>query len=258
VLALITNDDGIDSPGLVTLARGALEAGYEVIVAAPHGDSTGVGASVYAVAEQGRVRVHTQQLPGLDVPAFSVEAHPAFIVHSAGEGWFDTAPDLVLSGINIGANVGRAVIHSGTVGAALTGALHGWSALAASLDCGLAGAATAHWDTVLAVLPETLAVLRERARHGSAAAAGGHARHVRLGARPGGADRGRRRGAGNPEGQHVRAGRHRSAGLGRRAARRRARDPHRAPLDLRGARPAVTFRQATVTAAAPSAPRTFT
>ena len=162
MLALITNDDGIDSPGLVTLARGALEAGYEVIVAAPHGDSTGVGASVYAVAEQGRVRVHTQQLPGLDVPAFSVEAHPAFIVHSAGEGWFDTEPDLVLSGINIGANVGRAVIHSGTVGAALTGALHGWSALAASLDCGLAGAATAHWDTVLAVLPETLAVLRDR------------------------------------------------------------------------------------------------
>ena len=43
--ALITNDDGIDSPGLWTLARGAQNAGFEVIVAAPHIDSSGVSAS---------------------------------------------------------------------------------------------------------------------------------------------------------------------------------------------------------------------
>ncbi|GAA4535542.1 5'/3'-nucleotidase SurE [Pseudonocardia xishanensis] len=162
MLALITNDDGIDSPGLAALTRGALAAGFEVVVAAPHVDSTGVGASVYAVAEERRVKVHERPLPGLDVPAFSVEGHPAFIVHSAFEGWLDRLPDVVLSGINIGANVGGSVIHSGTVGAALTAAMHGRSALATSLDCGLAVAAEANWETVLAVLPESLALLAGR------------------------------------------------------------------------------------------------
>ena len=51
-------------------------------------------------------------------------------MHVAGRGWPDPEPDLVLSGINVGANVGRAVLHSGTVGAALTAAWHGWRALA--------------------------------------------------------------------------------------------------------------------------------
>jgi len=164
VLALVTNDDGIDSPGLAALARGALTAGFEVVVAAPHVDSTGVGASVFAVAEDRRVRVHERRLPGLDVPAFSVEGHPAFIVHSAFEGWLDRLPDVVLSGINIGANVGGSVIHSGTVGAALTATVHGRSALATSLDCGLAGVADAHWETVLEVLPQTLDLLASRPR----------------------------------------------------------------------------------------------
>lgn len=162
VLALVTNDDGIGSPGLAALARGVLAAGYEVIVAAPHVDSTGVGASVYAVAEDHRVRVHEARLPGLDVPAYAVEGHPAFIVHSAFEGWLDPVPDIVFSGINIGANLGGSVIHSGTVGAALTAAMHGRSALATSLDCGLAAAPDAHWDTVLGRLPESLELLAGR------------------------------------------------------------------------------------------------
>jgi 5'/3'-nucleotidase SurE len=63
-----------------------------------------------------------------------VEGHPAYIVHAAGRGWLDPAPDVVLSGINVGANVGHAVLHSGTVGAALTAARHGWRGLAVSLE----------------------------------------------------------------------------------------------------------------------------
>ena len=45
-----------------------------------------------------------------------MEGHPAFIVHASGRGWLDPQPDIVLSGVNYGANVGRAVLHSGTVG----------------------------------------------------------------------------------------------------------------------------------------------
>ncbi|MBW0118265.1 5'/3'-nucleotidase SurE [Pseudonocardia abyssalis] len=158
--ALITNDDGIDSPGLWALAEGARDAGFEVTVAAPHVDASGVGGSVLAVREDGRVRLHPRELPGLDgVPAYGVEGHPAFIVHSAARGWLDPAPDVVLSGINLGSNVGRAVLHSGTVGAALTAGIHGWRALAVSLDTGWNPPEHPHWDAVRHVLPSVLDVL---------------------------------------------------------------------------------------------------
>jgi len=158
--ALITNDDGIDSPGLWTLARGAQDAGFDVVVAAPHIDSSGVSASVLAVRDGAATKLYPRnidELPG--VPAFAVEGHPAFIVHAAGRGWLDPEPDIVLSGVNLGANVGRAVLHSGTVGAALTAALHGWYGLAVSLDCGWVPPEHPHWDSVLRVLPEVLDVL---------------------------------------------------------------------------------------------------
>jgi 5'-nucleotidase len=158
--ALITNDDGIDSPGLWALAAGARDAGLDVVVAAPHVDTSGVGGSVLAVRENGAVQLHPREIEGLaGVPAFAVEGHPAFIVHSAGRGWLDPAPDLVLSGINIGANTGRSVLHSGTVGAALAASLHGWRALAVSLDSGPRVPEAPHWDTVVAHLPEVLDVL---------------------------------------------------------------------------------------------------
>lgn len=158
--ALITNDDGIDSPGLWALAAGARDAGFEVTVAAPHVDASGVGGSVLAVREDGRVRLHPRELPGLDgVAAYAVEGHPAFIVHSAARGWLDPAPDVVLSGINLGSNVGRAVLHSGTVGAALTAGIHGWRALAVSLDTGWDPPERPRWDAVRHVLPSVLDIL---------------------------------------------------------------------------------------------------
>jgi 5'-nucleotidase len=158
--ALITNDDGIDSPGLWALATGARDAGFDVVVAAPHVDASGVGGSVLSVREGGRTRLHTCELADLPgVPAFAVEGHPAFIVHAAARGWLDPAPDVVLSGINLGANIGRAVLHSGTVGAALTASLHGWRGLAVSLDTPWTPPAQPHWESVLHVLPEVLDIL---------------------------------------------------------------------------------------------------
>jgi 5'-nucleotidase len=158
--ALITNDDGIDSPGLRALAAGAREAGVDVVVAAPHVDASGVGASVLAVKEGDRTALHRRELPGLaGVPAYAVEGHPAFIVHAAARGWLDPVPDLVLSGINAGSNVGRAVLHSGTVGAALTAGLHGWRALAVSLDTGWHPTPAAHWASAAALLPDVVDLL---------------------------------------------------------------------------------------------------
>lgn len=158
--ALITNDDGIDSPGLWALAAAARDAGLDVVVAAPHVDASGVGASVLAVRESGHTVLHPRELPGLaGIPAYGVQGHPAFIVHAAGRGWLDPEPDLVLAGVNAGANVGRAVLHSGTVGAALTAALYGWRGLAVSLDTGWEPAESPHWESATHVLPQVLDVL---------------------------------------------------------------------------------------------------
>ncbi|ANZ35784.1 5'/3'-nucleotidase SurE [Lentzea guizhouensis] len=137
--ALITNDDGIDSPGLLTLAEAAVALGFEVLVAAPAQQASGTSASVAAVGDTGRVVSERRELLGLDVEAYAVAAHPGLISLIACHGGFGGKPDVVLSGVNLGANVGRAVLHSGTVGAALTAQVNDVSSLAVSLDVGLDG-----------------------------------------------------------------------------------------------------------------------
>ncbi|WP_394613482.1 5'/3'-nucleotidase SurE [Lentzea sp. JNUCC 0626] len=137
--ALITNDDGIDSPGLHVLAEAAQSCGLDVVVAAPVAQASGTSASVAALGDSGRVVSNRRELPGLDVEAYAVAAHPGLISLIACRGGFGGKPDVVLSGINLGANVGRAILHSGTVGAALTAHLSDVTSLAVSLDVGLDG-----------------------------------------------------------------------------------------------------------------------
>jgi 5'-nucleotidase len=158
---LITNDDGIDAPGIHALATAAVAAGLDVVVAAPAEDASGAGSSLLARRTDGVVAMTRVELPGLEgVPAYGVGGHPAFIAFAALAGWLDPAPSLVLSGINYGANLGRAVMHSGTVGAAVTGTRFGARGLAVSLDCDhLPPGATERWDTAGALLPMALEVL---------------------------------------------------------------------------------------------------
>jgi 5'-nucleotidase len=135
---LVTNDDGIDSPGLLVLVRAALAAGLRPVVAAPREEASGTGAGLTAAAAGRRVVSETRELPGLpDVPGFAVAATPGLIVLVACRGAFGPRPDLVLSGVNRGGNVGRALLHSGTVGAALTAASNGVTGIAVSLDVDL-------------------------------------------------------------------------------------------------------------------------
>ena len=154
---LVTNDDGIDAPGLAALARCALDLGYEPVVAAPSVDASGTSASLMAAEDFRRVRVERRRLPGLPgVEAYGVSAHPAFIVLAACRGTFGDQPDLVLSGINRGANVGRSILHSGTVGAALTATVHGIPAMALSLDVTFDPDEPAHWDSVAPAIKQLL------------------------------------------------------------------------------------------------------
>lgn len=132
---LITNDDGIGSPGLLRLALAAHDAGLDVIVAAPAEESSGSGAAITATENDGRILVDRRRLEGLDgVPCYAVHAAPALITLISSHGAFGRAPELVLSGVNPGANLGRAILHSGTVGAALTAGVNGGRGLAVSLD----------------------------------------------------------------------------------------------------------------------------
>ena len=149
--ALVTNDDGVDSAGIHALARVAADAGLETIIAAPSWDSSGAAASLTAVERDGRFLIDERPRADLpDVRVFAAEAAPAFIVRAASTGAFGAPPDIVLSGINRGPNTGHAVLHSGTVGAALTASTFSLPALAVSLDVRSASA-TCHWDTAVVV-----------------------------------------------------------------------------------------------------------
>lgn len=135
--ALITNDDGIDSPGLLALARAAAGLGWEVLIAAPSTEASGTGTSMASTEGRSRIRLERRELDGFE--AFAVPAHPGLISFLACYEGFGERPDVVLSGVNFGANTGNGILHSGTVGAALTAGLRGVSALAVSLDVGWKG-----------------------------------------------------------------------------------------------------------------------
>jgi 5'-nucleotidase len=155
---LITNDDGIDSPGLRHLGRCARQAGLDVVIAGPETNVSGASASLTALQANGRVVVNELELDGLHgVPTYAVAATPAFIALLATRGAFGAPPDLVLSGINRGHNTGQAILHSGTVGAAFTAAAYGGRGMAVSLVDG----EPMQWETAVQVasgiLPAVLA-----------------------------------------------------------------------------------------------------
>jgi len=146
---LITNDDGIESSGLRSLADMARHRGHEVSVAAPCWDASGASSSVTGVSQFGKVVTEPRTWPGwAEGSILAVDATPALISLYALQEKFGPRPDVVLSGINRGANTGRAILHSGTVGAAFTAFQHGCPALAVSsavLD--MAGSSEVHWTT---------------------------------------------------------------------------------------------------------------
>lgn len=151
--ALITNDDGVFSDGIALLARVAVAAGLDVVVAAPHEERSGAGASLTGMGTDSHLGVSPGLIDGLgEVPVFAVQASPALIAFVATRGAFGDPPDILLSGINHGPNTGAAVLHSGTVGAALTASTHGLPAMAVSL----ATIDPQNWDTAELVTQKTV------------------------------------------------------------------------------------------------------
>lgn len=140
---LVTNDDGIDSVGLHVLAR-AMRPFGEVVIAAPDQEYSGAGAAIGALHII-QPEVHERQVEGIDT-AWAVSGPPALCVFFARLGLYGDPFDLVVSGINPGANVGRAVYHSGTVGAAITARNGGISGIAISQAVTGFGVEGQGWD----------------------------------------------------------------------------------------------------------------
>jgi 5'-nucleotidase len=141
---LVTNDDGIGSPGLQRLAT-ALVARYDVVVAAPSEDVSGCGTGIGRYDAAAPTRLRRTDLDGVE--AYSLKGPPGLAVMAAALGAFGSLPELVVSGINAGINTGTSIIHSGTVGAVLTARTFGLDGLAVSLGPGDRW----HWDTAVGV-----------------------------------------------------------------------------------------------------------
>ncbi|HWQ58935.1 MAG TPA: 5'/3'-nucleotidase SurE [Clostridia bacterium] len=125
---LLTNDDGLYSPGLRAVAE-ALVDEHELYISAPDAERSGVSHSFTFLT---MLRAFETRLRGLEnIPAFAVSGTPADCVKLA-IGNLVPMPDLVISGINLGANRGTDVFYSGTVAAAMEAALNGVRAIAIS------------------------------------------------------------------------------------------------------------------------------
>lgn len=122
---LVTNDDGIDAPGLAVIERLAARLADEVWVVAPMTDQSGVG--------QGISMHHPLRVTEYGPRRFGLTGTPADCVMVAMARWLrDDPPDLVLSGVNWGANLSDSVMYSGTVGAVLAADHLGLPAIALS------------------------------------------------------------------------------------------------------------------------------
>ncbi|HEY5728771.1 MAG TPA: 5'/3'-nucleotidase SurE [Anaerolineales bacterium] len=129
---LLTNDDGIRSPGLWAAAAPLSDLGY-VTVTAPRDQSSGMGRSLPNTSD-GIIREEQVQVNGQAWNVFAVGGSPAqAVLHGVLE-VLKFKPDLVVSGINYGENVSSGVTISGTVGAAMEAASLGIPALAVSLE----------------------------------------------------------------------------------------------------------------------------
>jgi 5'-nucleotidase len=144
---LLTNDDGIDAPGLAVLEAVAAEIADEVWVVAPEHDQSGTSHSIslhspLRVSRKGERRFGVVGTPG------------DCVVMGVRHLMLDAPPALVLSGVNRGANLGVETMFSGTVGAAMTGLLLGLPSIALSQT--FTDREAVRWDTARALAPDVI------------------------------------------------------------------------------------------------------
>lgn len=146
---LLSNDDGYEAAGITTLAM-ALQTIADVTVVAPDRDRSGASNSLTL---ESPIRART-----MSDGVIRVDGTPTDCVHLAITGLLAEEPDMVISGINDGANMGDDVLYSGTVAAAMEGRFLGLPAIAVSM----ANHAPRHFDTAAQVVIKLLRQLKEK------------------------------------------------------------------------------------------------
>ena len=154
---LLTNDDGIRSPGLAALLK-ELSKDHRLYVSAPDRQRSAAGAAMTIRADLYAEPVSFPDYPS--VSAYAVSGTPVDCVR-LGFGHLFPRPDAVLSGINLGPNRGTDVLYSGTLSAAQEAAVHGLPALAISLD-GHHDRPFVHFETAAAMARRGLSLLKEK------------------------------------------------------------------------------------------------
>ena len=160
---IVTNDDGFESPGIHALAAMVSRLGHEPVVVAPAQDMSGASAAIGRIELDRPTPVRRVQLPAPadDVEAYAVDGPPGMAALLAVRGGIEgLEPDYLFSGINIGTNTGHSILHSGTVGAALTAATFGLSGLAVSLAVSKPMA----WEYAYAYVEEAMTLLEQAPR----------------------------------------------------------------------------------------------
>ena len=124
---LLTNDDGYRASGINALYSALINAGHDVVIVAPERNSSGAGQSISVYLPISITHVSEHVYFVSSTPADSVRLGLQYVY-----GKVENYPDLVISGINLGENIGDDVFYSGTVGAAREGMIHGIPSLAIS------------------------------------------------------------------------------------------------------------------------------
>lgn len=145
---LLSNDDGYQAEGLRVLAE-ALSENHQISVVAPERDRSGASNSLTLVRPL-RARLGENGF-------YYVDGTPTDCVHLAITGLLDSEPDMVISGINAGANMGDDVLYSGTVAAAMEGRFLGLPAIAVSL----ASFEPAHFETAARAVADIVERLQQ-------------------------------------------------------------------------------------------------
>lgn len=129
---LLVNDDGIDAIGIQALAK-EFEKDYELTIVAPEGQRS---AASHSITLTKPILVKKVEIPGIKSKAYSVSGSPADCVRVALDKLIDGHVDMILSGINLGLNIGTDILYSGTVSAAIEGNLYRIPSMALSCQLG--------------------------------------------------------------------------------------------------------------------------
>ncbi|QBD86247.1 5'/3'-nucleotidase SurE [Clostridium tetani] len=157
---LLTNDDGVNSKGIYTLAK-ELQKEHEIIIAAP---SIEMSAKSHSITIAKPLFIKEVELDDINATVYSISGTPADCVKVAMDKILDKPVDMVISGINYGTNLGIDILYSGTVSAAIEAAIHNIPSIAMSAEV---KNGDINFDTAASIARELVKISQENSMKGN-------------------------------------------------------------------------------------------